>query len=311
MRIAFLFSGQGAQYPGMMKDLYDSESAAQSVFSTADRVLGRSISGLCFGGTQEELNLTHNTQPCVLAADLAAGAVLRDSGVEPDALAGFSLGEYAALTFAGAIATKDVFPMIQFRADAMQAAVAPGKGAMAAIIGVSSDKVEDLCAHVRDEYVIAANYNSPVQTVVSGTAEGVERTVTLAEAEGILCMRLAVSAPFHCALMEPAANSLENYFKTVSFATPGIPVYGNVDGKPFQNMEEIPKLLVRQAMSPVQWVKTIENMFNDGIDTFVECGPGRTLSGLVKKVLKGVTICRVENRKTLEQTMQLLDGRKK
>lgn len=306
MKIAFLFSGQGAQYSGMMKDLFQAEDAARDVFTTADVTLGRAITDLCFEGSQEELNMTHNTQPCVLAADLAAGMILKKYGVEPEAVAGFSLGEYAALAYAGTIAIQDAFSMIQFRADAMQEAVAPGEGAMAAVIGVPSDKAEDLCLQSKSGYVVAANYNSPVQTVISGTVAGVDEVIALAEAEGIKCMKLAVSAPFHSALMEPAAMRLEKLFREYTFADPMIPVYMNYNGEAIRDGAPVADLLVKQAMSPVQWVKTLENMREAGIDTFIECGPGRTLSGLAKKTLKGVTICRVENQKTLEKTLASL-----
>jgi len=308
MKIAFLFSGQGAQYPGMMQELFETEPAAARLFSEADEALGRAVSELCFNGTQEELNLTHNTQPCVLAADLAAGLILREHGIEPQGVAGFSLGEYAALTFAGAIPTRDVFPMVQLRADSMQEAVPQGKGEMAALIGVPAGRIEQLCADAGDKYVIPANYNSPVQTVISGTKEGVEHVIAAAESEGITCMRLAVSAPFHCALMEPVAEKLAKLFETKAFADPSVPVYMNVNGERLTDGAAIPALLAKQAMSPVQWVKTLENMRADGFDTFIECGPGRTLSGLVKKTLPGVAIHRVENRKTLDNTLSALEA---
>lgn len=306
MKIGVLFSGQGAQYPGMMKDLYESESAAKAVFDSADAVLGRKISDICFAGTQDDLNLTHNTQPCMLAGDLAAAMVLKDYGIKVEAVAGFSLGEYAALAFANAISLEEVFRVIQIRADAMQDSVAPGKGAMAAFIGSTSDKVEDICAKVTKGYIVAANYNSPVQTVVSGSVEGVDEACEIAESEGLRCVKLAVSAPFHCALMEPAARRLENEFKTISFSNPDIPVYMNVDGNPINNGAVISGLLVKQAMSPVRWVQTLENMKADGIDTFIECGAGKTLSGLVKKSLSDVNILRVENIKTLQDTLKEL-----
>lgn len=308
MKIGFLFSGQGAQYPGMMRDLYDSEPAAKELFDKADTVLGRGISGVCFAGTQEELNLTHNTQPCMLAGDLAAAMVLKAHGVEADAAAGFSLGEYAALAYTGAVSVDDAFRVIQIRADAMQEAVAPGDGAMAAFIGASPEQVEEICAKVKSGYVVAANYNSPVQTVVSGSAAGVDEACGLAEAAGLRCMKLAVSAPFHCALMEPAARRLEREFKSVSFRKPFVPVYMNVDGIPVADGADIAQLLVRQAMSPVRWVQTLENMKADGIDTFIECGAGRTLSGLVKKTLTDVKILRVENMKTLRSTLEELQA---
>ncbi len=303
MKTGLLFSGQGAQYPGMMKDLYDTEPAARKVFSCADRVLGREISALCFEGTQEDLNLTHNTQPCMLAGDLAAGMVLRSHGVRADAAAGFSLGEYAALVYADVLSMEDAFRIIQLRADAMQEAVAPGEGAMAAFVGAGSEQVEEICRRVSSGYVTAANYNSPVQTVVSGSAAGVDEALEIAAAAGLKCVRLAVSAPFHCAMMEPAAMKLKEAFSGITFGRPSIPVFMNVDGEPLKDAESAPGLLVRQAMSPVYWVRTLENMSRSGIDTFIECGAGKTLSGLVKKTLKGVSILRAENRKTLDDTL--------
>ncbi len=306
MKIAFLFSGQGAQFPGMLKDLYDSEPAAKSVFDTADRALGREISTLCFEGSQQELNLTHNTQPCVLAADLAVGMVLRAHGVEPDAAAGFSLGEYAALAFAGSIPMDDVFGIIQYRADSMQDAVAPGKGAMAAMIGGAPEDVEAICAQVTDGYVVAANYNSPAQTVISGEAAAVDQAVALAARQRIRAMKLPVSAPFHCALMRPAADRLAALFAEKRFAAPSMPVYMNVDAAPNRDAGQIPELLVRQAMSPVRWAQTMRRMQADGIDTFIECGPGKTLTGLARKTLQGATLLRVDDAASLAETLGAL-----
>lgn len=306
MKIAFLFSGQGAQYPGMMKDLYNSEQAAKELFDAADKALGRQISKVCFEGTQEELNLTHNTQPCMLAGDLTVAMTLKEYGIKADAVAGFSLGEYAALAYAGAISINEVFRIIQIRADAMQEAVPPGEGTMAAFVGASANQVEELCSKVTKGYVTAANYNSPVQTVVSGSVAGVDEVCELAEASGLRCVRLAVSAPFHCALMEPAAMRLRREFETIIFSEPSIPVYMNVDGNPVKDSFSIADLLVKQAISSVQWVRTLENMQADGIDTFIECGAGRTLSGLVKKTLKSVKILHVENVKTLSETLEAL-----
>ena len=306
MKIAFLFSGQGAQYPGMMKDLYDAEGAAKEVFDAADAALGRSISALCFDGTQEELNLTHNTQPCMLAGDLAAAMVLQAHGIRADAAAGFSLGEYAALAYAGVFSPAEAFRVIQIRADAMQAAVPPGEGAMAAFVGASAQQVEELCARVTKGYVVAANYNSPVQTVVSGSAAGVDEACALADAAGLRCVKLAVSAPFHCALMEPAALRLREEFKAMSFADPSVPVYMNVDGRPAAGAEALPELLVKQAMSPVRWVQTLENMWADGYDTFVECGPGKTLSGLATRTLPEARVLRVGDAQSLAETLEAL-----
>ncbi len=308
MRIAFLFSGQGAQYPGMLQDLYLEEPVVKDVFNKADKILGRSISDLCFTGTQEELNLTHNTQPCVLTADLAVGMLLKKKGIVPEAVAGFSLGEYAALTFADVIALEDVFPMVQVRADAMQEAVPAGQGAMAALIGKDAVQATEICESVKTGYVIPANYNSPIQTVISGEAHAVDEAVSIAQERGITCMKLAVSAPFHCKMMKLAAEKLAEIFKSKSFSNPSIPVFMNIDGEIVEDGNKVADLLVNQAMSPVQWVKTLNNMKSFGIDTFIECGPGRTLSGLVKKTLSDVNIYRVENLKTLNSTMEALSN---
>ena len=309
MKIAFMFSGQGAQFPGMMKDLCAAESAARAVFEAADAALGREIAALCFEGAQEDLNLTHNTQPCVLAADLAAAAALRAHGVEPEGAAGFSLGEYAALAWAGSIPMADVFPIIQYRADSMQEAVAPGAGAMAAMLGGTPEQIEAVCAAVTEGYVVAANYNCPTQTVISGEAAAVDQAVALAREHRIRGKKLAVSAPFHCALMEPAAKKLEALFAGKSFAAPTFPVYMNVDGVPCPDAAAIPALLVRQAMSPVRWTQTLLNMRADGFDTFIECGPGKTLSGLAAKALEGATILRVGDAQTLCETLETLGVR--
>ena len=308
MKIAFMFSGQGAQFPGMMKDLYDASPAARAVFDTADRALGRGISALCFEGAQEQLNLTHNTQPCVLAADLAAAMALKARGIEPEGAAGFSLGEYAALTFAGAMGMEDAFETIQYRADSMQDAVAPGEGAMAAMLGGSPEQVEAVCAAVTEGYVVAANYNCPTQTVISGEADAVDQAIALAREQRIRGKKLAVSAPFHCALMEPAARKLEALFAAKRFDTPSMPVYMNVDARPVTGAGQIPSLLVKQAMSPVRWMQTLLNMRADGFDTFIECGPGKTLTGLAGKTLEGVTLLRVGDAQSLEETLAALRG---
>lgn len=305
-KTAFLFSGQGAQATGMMKNICECSTGARFVFEKADEVLGRSISSLCFEGSQEELNLTHNTQPCVLAADLAAYAALAEKGIQPDAVAGFSLGEYGALVAAGCIDLGDVFPVIQARADYMQEAVPVGDGAMAAIAGKTREEVQAMCEAV-DGYVVPANINCPGQIVVSGDTEAVQAVVDNARSEKIKAMILPVSAPFHCALMKPAADKLEDRLCSINIQDPSIAVYMNVDGEKETLVCSIKEKLVLQAQSPVFWEKTLRNMYRDGIRVFVECGPGKTLSGFVKKTFKGlddVISLRVSDAENLRTTLE-------
>lgn len=308
MKIAFLFSGQGAQYPGMMKDIAEVSREAAEVFRIADQKLGRSISELCFNGTQEDLNLTHNTQPCVLAADLAAYQSISEAGIRPDAVAGFSLGEYAALVAAGAISIEDVFPLIQKRADFMQEAVPVGKGAMAAVMKLSAEEVEVLCKET-DGYVIPANYNCPGQIVVSGEAEAIDRLCETAKERKIRAMKLAVSAPFHCELMAPAAENLREPLNQTAFSTPSVPIYMNVDAQPETDADKIREKLVAQAKSPVRWEDTLRNMAKAGIDTFIELGPGKTLSSFVKKTFGDeVRFFNVTDIETLKNTIEAVKG---
>lgn len=283
-KTAFLFSGQGAQFPGMMRGYYDAVPGARRVFDAADAALGRSISGLCFGGSQEELDLTRNTQPCVLAADLAACEAALAAGLAPDGLAGFSLGEYAALVTAGCLSVEDAFPLVQLRADAMQEAAPVGSGAMAAVMKVPAEEVEAMCAEV-EGYVVCANYNSPAQTVVSGEAAAVDALVALCKSRRIRAMRLPVSAPFHCGLMAPAAGRLGEAMAALPLSDPGLPVYMNVDAMPLASVGDIPAKMTAQVKSPVLWRQMLERMYADGFIRFVECGPGTTLTGLVKKTL--------------------------
>lgn len=308
MKTAFLFSGQGAQYPGMGKELYDSFDVAKEVFDTGTDVLGRSLTDLCFEGNQDELNLTHNTQVCMLAVDLAAGYALKSLGIKADCVAGFSLGEYAALVFAGVMDIRDAFRIVQIRADAMQAAVSVGKGAMAALMGADGVEADKICSMTKEGYVAPANYNSPVQTVISGDDIGVNAAIKLAEEQGYTAIKLSVSAPFHCKLMEPAAIRVGDELKKIDLKDPFIPVYMNVTGKAILSADKIPDLLVRQAMGPVQWVNTLENMKLSDIENYIECGAGKTLWGLTRKTLKNVNSLKAVDLKSLNDTIQKLNG---
>lgn len=283
-KTAFLFSGQGSQYPGMMHDYYETVQGARRVFDLADAILDRPISKLCFEGTQDDLNITHNTQPCILAADLAEYEAAIASGFEPDGFAGFSIGEYAALVAAGCIHAEDAFVLIQLRADAMQRAVPVGEGAMAAVKKLSANEVEELCCQV-DGYVVCANYNSPVQTVVSGDVLAVNELIALCKSRKVKAVRLPVSAPFHCDLMSPAAAELGEAIAELSLRDPELPVYMNVDALPLSSADDLPSKMVAQAKSPVLWRQTLEKMRDDGFTRYLECGPGSTLSSFVKRTL--------------------------
>ena len=288
VNIAFLFSGQGAQTPGMGKSLYDYSSAAKEVFVLADRVLDRSISELCFYGTQEELNLTHNTQPCMLAVDLAAYAAINENGIKPQAVAGFSLGEYAALVAAEVLSIEDAFKLVQLRADAMQAAVPVGEGAMAVIMKITAPEVEALCKQV-DGYVIAANYNSPLQTVISGETAAVSEVVKLAKEKKCRTVKMPVSAPFHCKLMEGARIELAAAFEDAAWHDAKIPIYMNVDGLAHKNAADIRESVLQQTIAPVYWQDTIQNIYLAGCNKFLELGVGDTLCGLVNKILPDIS----------------------
>ena len=274
----------------MFGELYDESAAVRNQFVMADMKSGRKISDLCFSGTKEELSQTENTQLCVLACDLAASKALVEAGINAEGAAGFSLGEYAALTYAGAIANEQVYPLISARATAMQEAVPVGKGAMAAIMKLPTAEVEKLCIETDDYYVVPANYNSPMQTVISGEKEGVDAVCEKAMAAKGIATMLDVSVSSHCALMKPASEALESVLsRNGDMSSPIIPVYANSTAGiyPTGNPDAIRHILLDQLASPVRWQETIENMYDDGFDVFIECGPGTTLSGFIKRILKG------------------------
>ena len=309
MKTAFLFSGQGAQIVGMMRDIAENSPAAKEVFKLADSLLGRSISSLCFDGPQDALNLTHNTQPCLLAAELAAYAALEEKGIKPDAAAGFSLGEYAALVAAGVINIEDAFRIIQIRADAMQDACPVGKGSMAAITKQDAETVQNLCAEA-EGYVVPVNFNCPGQIVISGEADAVDQVCTIAKSRKIRAVKLPVSVPSHCALMSPAADKLAETFKTIAFHAPALPCYSDVDALPYTKETDVAEQLCRQVQSPVLWEKLLRNLYADGVRNFVEIGPGSTLSKFVSKTLivDDVCILNIADQENFEKTLEAIRG---
>ena len=282
-KTALCFSGQGAQKVGMFSDLYKNVPDTKRIFDIASKICNFDLAEIIFNGPEELLNRTEYTQPCVLACDIAAGEALRKKGFEYGYVAGFSLGEYAALYMADSISLEDVFKLIKIRAAAMQSAVPTGKGGMLAVKTADFATVEDICAK-QEHYVCVANYNSLSQVVVSGETEGVDAVEAELGERMIRCVRLRVSAPFHCKLMEPAKVKLEEAFKDITFMPPKVPIVLNYDGKPETDILRIKEKVLLQTMSPVRWIDSIKSLEKLGVSLFVECGPGNTLKKLIKNI---------------------------
>ena len=302
-KIAFVFSGQGAQYSGMGKSLYETSPAARQVFDTADEIRP-GTSAQCFEGTAEELSVTKNTQPCLYCVDLAASRSLEEAGVHADFAAGFSLGEVSALTFAGAFSDRDGFSFVCRRAEAMQKAAEQNPGAMAAVLKLPNETVEELCKSFSRVWPV--NYNCPGQLVVAGERTELESFCAKVQEAGGKAVPLAVSGGFHSPLMADAAEQLESVLESIPVQPPRLPVYGNVTAEPYG--EAIRELLTKQVKNPVRWQETVENLGAQGVDTFIECGPGKTLCGLIKKTLKDVKILRVEDADTLQEAVKAING---
>jgi [acyl-carrier-protein] S-malonyltransferase len=307
-KLAFLFPGQGSQYPGMGKELAGLYPAAQSVFDEANKTLGFSVSDLCFTGTEEALKLTANTQPAILTVSVAAYRVLAEKGVRPDFVAGHSLGEFSALVAAGGLEFADAIRLVRRRGEYMQSAVPEGVGAMAAILGLAPAQVTELCRKAANGQVVApANLNSPEQTVISGNAEAVKRAVELASAGGAKrAVMLAVSAPFHSALMLPAAQRLETDLREVEFHTLRVPLVTNTDAEITTSGDETRESLIRQVSLPVRWEESVRVLVEQGVNTFVEVGPGRVLTGLLRQIDRSVHVFNVEDEKSLRSTVEKL-----
>ncbi len=303
-KIAIVFPGQGAQYPGMGRELAEDFDCVAQLYQQADE-MRPGTSAQCFEGSKEELSQTINTQPCLFLADLASGYALRASGITPDCTAGFSLGEAAALAFSGAMDFKEAFAAVCSRAQFMQQAAQKNSGSMAAVLGVPAEKITEICARLGD--VFPVNFNCPGQTVIAGSAAGIESASALVKEAGGRAVRLNVSGAFHSPFMEEAARQFYDCLGTIGLRLPEPAVYANATAQPYG--AQLRECFARQIKSPVLWQKTIENMIEDGVDTFIEAGPGKVLCGLIKKTAPDVRIYNVEDRQSLETTVSSIRQR--
>ena len=285
----------------MGKELYDCSPAAKAVFDLADSIRP-GTSQQCFEGTQEELNVTINTQPCLFACDLAAAKAAQERGIQPDCAAGFSLGEAAAVAFSGMLTEAEAFSMVCKRAELMNEAAQKNPGAMAAVMKLSPQQVETLCGPIENAWPV--NYNSPKQTVVAASADTIDQVVEAASAHRGRAVKLAVSGAFHSPLMHSAADGLREYLASVSLREERLPVYANLTAEPYG--EDKKETMAAQCENPVRWQKTIENMIANGVDTFIEVGVGKTLAGLIKKINPEVTVYQIENKEGLDAAAEAL-----
>jgi len=311
-KVAFIFPGQASQYSGMGKELAEKYVAARAVFEEADKALGFSVSRICFEGTEDELKLTTNTQPAILTVSVAAFRVLAEKGITADYVAGHSLGEYSALVAAGSLDFADAVKLVRKRGAYMQEAVPAGQGSMAAIMGLSPTGVLDVCKRAaQGEICSPANLNSPEQTVISGHVGAVKRAVEIASQSGAKrAVVLAVSAPFHSALMMPAQQKLEKDLNAIQFADLQMPLVTNVDADTIRKGLEARSALVRQVTMPVRWEESMRMLLDEGVNTFVEVGPGRVLTGLMRQIERSVASLNVEDEKSLLGTLEKITGAK-
>lgn len=294
-KTALVFSGQGAQYPGMGKELYECSPAAKAVFDMAEAVRPGTIKQ-CFEGTKEELSVTINTQPCVFITDLAAAAAVAEKGVKPDFVAGFSLGEIAAIAFAGMLSYEDAFKLVCKRAELMDKAAKECPGAMAAVMKITPEQTEEICAGFKKAYPV--NYNSPAQTVVAADVSEIDELCEKVKALKGKAVKLAVSGAFHSPFMNAASEGMAEYLENIELKAPEMPVYANYTAQPYEG--DYKQLVALQINHPVRWQKTVENMIEAGAESFIEVGVGKTLTGLIKKISAQVSAVNIENREGLD-----------
>ncbi len=294
-KTALVFSGQGAQVPGMGKELYECSAAAKAVFDMAEAIRPGTLQQ-CFEGTKEELSQTINTQPCVFIVDLAAAAAVAEKGIQPDFVAGFSLGEIAALAFAGMLSYEDAFRLVCQRAELMDKAAQDNPGAMAAVMKITPAQTEEICSGFAKAYPV--NYNSPAQTVVAASREEIDALCQKVKECGGKAKQLAVSGAFHSPFMDSAAEGMRAYLTSITVQEPVIPVYANVTAQPYAG--DYKELIANQINHPVRWQATVENMIREGADRFIEVGVGKTLTGLIRKINAEVGAVNIENKEGLD-----------
>lgn len=307
--LAYIFPGQGSQTPGMGKSLAENFPAAREVFEEADDALGFSLSAMCFAGTAEELALTENTQPAILTVSVAALRAIRAEGFpEPEYVAGHSLGEYSALVAAGALALSDAVRTVRARGRYMQEAVPLGRGAMAAILGADLQVISEACNEAaQGEVCSPANINSPGQVVIAGDAAAVDRAIALLKERGAKrAVRLNVSAPFHCQLMMPAQERLSGDLEKIEFQDLRTALVTNVDAAPIEKGEDARTSLIKQVSSPVRWLETVQFLISNGVERFLEVGPGKVLSGLVRQTKRDAHVLNVEDEASLRSAQTAL-----
>lgn len=306
MKIAFVFAGQGAQYIGMGKELYENYDVCKGIFNRANEALGFDLKELVFDGEKSELDITENTQPAILTTSIAALEVLKSKGIVPEVVAGLSLGEYSALVASSAMSFDEAVKLVRRRGKFMQEAVPVGIGGMAAIIGLSLDKLKDVLKNASEKgKVEIANYNTPSQIVIGGEVEAVNYAVELCKEAGARrAIPLKVSGPFHTSLLEGASVKLEKELESVEFSELEIPVISNVTAGIISDKADLKDLLVRQVKSSVRWNEIINKMIDMGVDTFIELGPSRTLTSFIREISRDVKTFNVEDMKSLNKTLE-------